>query len=363
MIYKLVGHFAEIFWTTPSRSNALNIDKNNDPVMQAGGSNNSKSGKVSIVIPVYNGEKYLTECIESALNQTYEDTEIIAVNDGSTDGSSEILKRYSDRIKTIDTKNGGVAAACNRGIDSMTGEWLTILDSDDIMYPDAVEQMVRACQMLNSSSSTKIIPFFDLQLLNHDGRPTGRTIAYDMDNSMDAFEQGASIYHGFFGNKGVRLMHRSILKEVGGFDEGHRRLEDVEFNMRLIIVYKYRFHHIPKITYGYRMHGGQTTHNVEERRKMRERIIASVLSSLDSDDRERYYGALNSIAGRRAALIRAYRRAYGIVYSFTHKTHKSILARIAAKTLRSLSRNSLVSGATRMLEYRMRTVKVKPRLE
>jgi len=77
--------------------------------------------KVSIIIPVYNAEKYLEECIESALNQTYPDIEIIAVNDGSTDNSLGILKKYEGKIKIISKENGGVASALNAGINAMTG--------------------------------------------------------------------------------------------------------------------------------------------------------------------------------------------------------------------------------------------------
>ncbi len=322
-----------------------------------------KSGKVSIVIPVHNSEQYLTECIESALNQTYKSTEIIAVNDGSTDGSLEILKQYSDRIKIIDTKHGGIAAARNRGIDNMVGEWLTILDSDDIIYPDAIEQMVCAGQMLNSSSSTKIIPFFDLQMLNHDGRPTGRTLAYDMNNSMTAFEQGVSIFYGLFGSGGVTLIHKSILEEVGGFDERLWRTEDVEFNMRLLIVYKYRFHHILKIIYGYRKHDGQAMFDAGRRKRDRDRIILSVVSNLSSNDRKRYYDALKSNTRRKAVQVRVCRHVYHITYSFIHDTHENMLARAVAKILGSLLKNSLLRNVRNTLEYYVRTVKIKPRLE
>ena len=77
--------------------------------------------KVSIVIPVFNAEKYLKECIDSALNQTYKDIEIIAVDDGSTDSSPEILKKYENKITTISKKNGGTASALNAGIKVMSG--------------------------------------------------------------------------------------------------------------------------------------------------------------------------------------------------------------------------------------------------
>src|SRR2546428_1497219 len=97
--------------------------------------------KVSIIIPVYNAEKYLDKCINSAINQTYPDIEIIAVNDGSTDRSLDILKKYSDKIKIISKENGGLASARNAGFKGARGEWIKPLDADDILYPNAVEEL------------------------------------------------------------------------------------------------------------------------------------------------------------------------------------------------------------------------------
>jgi len=89
--------------------------------------------KVSIIIPVYNTEKYLHECINSALNQTYPEIEIIAVNDGSTDSSLNILKEYDKKIIIVDKKNGGTSSALNAGIRKMTGEWFKWISSDDYL--------------------------------------------------------------------------------------------------------------------------------------------------------------------------------------------------------------------------------------
>ena len=77
---------------------------------------------VSIVIPVYNAERYLDECVRSALDQTYPHTEIIAVDDGSTDSSPEILKGYADRIRVFSKENGGTASALNLGACRMSGD-------------------------------------------------------------------------------------------------------------------------------------------------------------------------------------------------------------------------------------------------
>ena len=79
---------------------------------------------VSVVIPVYNSEKFLEECLDSILAQTYQNIEVIVVDDGSTDASPDILERYSDKINIISQKNQGLASALNLGISEMKGNWL-----------------------------------------------------------------------------------------------------------------------------------------------------------------------------------------------------------------------------------------------
>ena len=99
--------------------------------------------KVSVVIPVYNVEDFLGECLDSIINQTLDDIEIICVNDGSKDGSLEILNEYAardDRITVIDQENGGHAVATNRGMDVATGKYLFLMDSDDILDIHALEE-------------------------------------------------------------------------------------------------------------------------------------------------------------------------------------------------------------------------------
>ena len=86
---------------------------------------------VSIIVPVYNGEKYLSETLESILNQDYAEKEIIVVNDGSTDGSEEILQSYIE-IKYLSQENKGVPVARNRGIEESTGEFIAFSDQDDV---------------------------------------------------------------------------------------------------------------------------------------------------------------------------------------------------------------------------------------
>ena len=98
---------------------------------------------ISIIIPVYNVEKYLKECVDSCINQTYKNLEIILVNDGSTDSSGVLcddLEKKDNRIKVIHKQNGGLSSARNAGLDVATGNYICFLDSDDWMNVRAIEE-------------------------------------------------------------------------------------------------------------------------------------------------------------------------------------------------------------------------------
>ncbi len=100
----------------------------------------SKRPKVSIIIPTFNRAHLVEKAILSALKQTIKDIEIIVVDDGSTDNTSEVLTKYKNKIREVrHAKNRGVCAAKNTGLDHVRGEWFTILDSDDEMFEDALE--------------------------------------------------------------------------------------------------------------------------------------------------------------------------------------------------------------------------------
>lgn len=99
--------------------------------------------KISVIVPVYNCEKYLQRCLDSLINQTFKDIEIIAVNDGSTDNSGIILEEYGlkdNRIKIINKENGGLSSARNIGLENVTSEFITFVDSDDWFELNALEK-------------------------------------------------------------------------------------------------------------------------------------------------------------------------------------------------------------------------------
>lgn len=106
--------------------------------------------KVSIIVPVYNVEKYLSKCIDSIINQTYKNIEIILIDDGSKDLSGDICDDYQkrdDRIKVVHKQNGGLSSARNAGLDMMNGEFVGFIDSDDFIHPQMIEILLElACK-------------------------------------------------------------------------------------------------------------------------------------------------------------------------------------------------------------------------
>lgn len=105
--------------------------------------------KVSVIVPVYNVEKYLKRCLDNLINQTLSDIEIICVNDGSTDNSLEILENYSkqdERIKIINQQNGGLSVARNTGMEVAVGEYIGFVDSDDWVDVDFYEKLYNAAK-------------------------------------------------------------------------------------------------------------------------------------------------------------------------------------------------------------------------
>ena len=108
---------------------------------------------VSIIVPIYNAEKYLDRCMKSLLNQTYHNTEIVLVDDGSSDHSAEVCRKYTDqyeKVRFFQKSNGGAASARNFGIDHARGEYLAFVDADDYVQDIFIEKLLNLCLTYNS---------------------------------------------------------------------------------------------------------------------------------------------------------------------------------------------------------------------
>jgi len=150
--------------------------------------------KVSIMIPVYNVEKYLEECLESAVNQTLKEIEIIAVNDGSTDNSLNILEKYElkyDNFKIINQENKGLSAARNTGLRACSGKYVYFLDSDDFIDINAMEYCYKEAEKYNLDILT-----FDAKIFFDDDYESKNTIEdYDrVDKLCEKVMRGEEFY-------------------------------------------------------------------------------------------------------------------------------------------------------------------------
>ena len=120
--------------------------------------------RVSIIIPVFNGSEYLAEAINSALNQTYKNIEVLVINDGSTDGgkTEEIALSFGESIRYIKKKNGGVASALNLSLDYMTGDYFSWLSHDDLYTNNKIELEIKA---MNENVNKNTIIYSDYTVI------------------------------------------------------------------------------------------------------------------------------------------------------------------------------------------------------
>ena len=112
-----------------------------------------RNSLISVIVPVYNVEKYLPQCLNSIINQTYKNIEVVLVDDGSTDDSGNICEEYKkndERIIVVHQKNSGLSAARNVGIEISTGEYITFIDSDDYISPDYIENLYSALEQYSA---------------------------------------------------------------------------------------------------------------------------------------------------------------------------------------------------------------------
>ena len=220
--------------------------------------------KVSVIIPVYNVEKYLRECLDSVINQTLKDIEIICVNDGSLDNCVEILNEYAikdNRIIIINRENKGVAISRNEGIEKARGEFVCFIDPDDF-YPtnDILETLYNSAIENNVLISGGEFSYFtsnDKTILQDRNNKTMSGYYFESDGIIEykdyQFDYG---YYRFIYNRDF-LINNKI------FYPNYKRFQDPPFFVHAMIQAK-EFYALHKITYGYRV-GHQTINWTNEK--------------------------------------------------------------------------------------------------
>jgi len=246
--------------------------------------------KVSIIITVHNSQKFLEECIESALNQTYPNIEIIAVDDGSTDNSLKILKKYSNKIKIVTIKNCSTAIALNHGIKIAEGEWIKRLDHDDVLYPNAVEDLITVGKNIEDKKNT--ILYGHYELINSNGSTISKPLEPNY-NDLEIFDFNVILLDHFLAWPCTTLIHRSTIDAYGMYDESTKTQDDYELWLRYCILHSCRLYLIPKKMVKYRIHSNQvTSRSMKKMEEETNQIIKSTLEKLNSKDRLLYEKSL-----------------------------------------------------------------------
>lgn len=204
---------------------------------------------VSVIIPCYNGERFLAESIDNALGQTYAAKEIIVVDDGSTDRSPEIMSAYGERIQVVRQANAGLPAARNAGIKAASGDLFVFLDADDYWTPDFLEKMVRAIDENNAG-----IAYCGWQNVGLPGARGEPFVPPDYQAMPDKLEV---LIGGPRWPVHAAIVRREVVEETGGFDTKWKSCEDFAFWIRAATRHKIVL--VPEVLAFYRFHGEQMT--------------------------------------------------------------------------------------------------------
>ena len=243
-----------------------------------------KEPLISIIIPVYNGTNFVDKAIQSALNQTYKNYEIIVVNDGSTDdGKTEkAILKYGDKVLYFKKENGGVSSALNYGIKKMNGEYFAWLSHDDLFYPNYLEEHVN---YLNHTDRKDIITYTNFNLIDeNDELLLDKTIVANLhisDYKLTKTSHWMCLLQGEI-NGGSILIPKEAFIKAGYFNEKERITQEKDMWARMLKYYT--FVNIPYIGTAIRTHSSQVTQTSPNILIDTKRKILEILEDISEED-------------------------------------------------------------------------------
>lgn len=226
---------------------------------------------VSIVIPVYNGSNYLREAIDSAINQIYQNIEILVINDGSTDNgdTEKIALSYGEKIQYFYKKNGGVATALNFGIQKMQGEYFSWLSHDDLYLPTKIEKQI---DFLCQEQKSPIVLYSDVEFIDKDSKHLDEL-------NINHQHYLYSLFGGLI-NGCTLLIPKECFQTCGVFDTALITTQD--YDMWFRIAQKYIWKHIPEPLVQSRQHSQQGQNTISSHNKERELLHKIIIKKLTS---------------------------------------------------------------------------------
>lgn len=186
--------------------------------------------KVSVILPAYNGEKFIAAAVDSVLGQTYTDYEIIVVDDGSKDRTAEILSRYGKKIKVVSQQNGGIAKARNIAIENSKGEYLAFLDQDDIWLPDKLGLQVALMEKDRDIG----LAYTDVYIISDKGT---ELLSFELRKPHRGMAAEALFLNNFIATSSV-MTKRECFEKVGLFDQSLSPCLDYDRWLNIAALYK-----------------------------------------------------------------------------------------------------------------------------
>lgn len=223
------------------------------------------SSKLSVVavIPLYNGERYIAEAIESVLGQTVAPAEIVVVNDGSTDEGAAIVEKFESRgVKLLHQENAGQGSARNTGVANSTSDVICFLDQDDRWYPNHVEALLKAFTKGLASDQRRELgwAYANLDEIDADGGFVSERFLDALGSTHPKTSLAECLSQDMFVLPGASMVSRQAFEAAGGFDEGFRGYEDDDLFLRIFRM-GYRNVFIDQSLTQWRIYGGSTSYS------------------------------------------------------------------------------------------------------
>lgn len=279
-------------------------------------------GRVSVVMPCYNAAKYVDDAIHSLRAQTYDNFEVLAVDDGSTDETLARLERQAfmdRRIRYFSQKNAGPSAARNTALRHVNGEYVCFLDADDVLLPEKIERQV---QFLQQHPDVDLV-YSDYYTGDADLNLTDLTTARHL-QAADTLE-AVALKNGF--PPLVPLFRRKLMDAIGEWDESFRMTEDWDYWIRAAKAGKFAY--LPGAMVIYRTHGAQAHHDLDNMFRAGKKVLKKHFAS----DRGRYERALASWYARHAkarwAVDRHYETAKFLAFAALHSRMAKLFGRFS----------------------------------
>ncbi len=296
--------------------------------------------KVSIIIPVYNGKNYLREAIDSALAQTYDNFEVVVVNDGSIDdGATEkIALSYGSKIRYFSKPNGGVSSALNLGIKNMEGEYFSWLSHDDAYFNDKIESQV---EFLSKEKNKEAVIFSDYDLMNEHSKTFASVKVKEFPvNKLKLELIQASPIHGC-----TLLIAKSLFAKAGLFDEKLRTSQDYDLWFKMADYTD--FVHLKKKLVKSRIHSEQGTQSLSD-------VMIRESESMYQREVKRLF-----VGNKDYSSLELIKCADGLIKKYCFKSAALVVSYVPLKRINLLVAKKLLSYGFDLLFYKAIAVKQK----